>query len=98
MANAKSQSASLPTAEQYVAEYVARKLNGEKPAKLSRPSIIDRLTTAVENTVVDTVADSKRIGGRVSAAWEAAQEGYEDAYALETKRQGERAARRLGLH
>ena len=96
MANAKQTTPSLPTADQYVAEYMARKLS--PTAAKTRQPVLDKLTTAVENVFVDTIADSKRIGGRVSAAWDAASEGYEDARVLETRRQAERAARRLGLH
>ncbi len=96
MANVKTtQSSNLPTADQYVAEYMARKLSGEKSPKLS---LLDRVVSFVENVAVDSVADSKRIGGRISAAWDAAEEGFDEARVLETKRQAERAAKRLGLH
>lgn len=95
MAASTKSVATLPTADQYVAEYMARKLSGSTSAP--KASILDRLVGFVENVAVDTVADSKRIGGRVSAAWDAASEGYDDARVLETKRQAERAARRLGL-
>lgn len=93
MANVKTV-ATLPTAEQYIAEYMASKLNGVKAPKRS---IMDRLAQFVEDKAIDTVADSKRIGGRVSAAWAAAEDGYNEAQVLEHKRQAERAARRLGL-
>lgn len=86
--------AAIPSADQYIAEYMARKLNGSREPK---PGILERITAAVENKVIDTVADSKRVGGRVLAAWDAAGEGFDDAFALETKRQAERAAKRLGL-
>lgn len=85
----------LPTADQYIAEYMARKLNPQNAAP--KVGLLDRITRTVENMAVDAVADSKRIGGRLSAAWDAASEGYEDARVLETKRQAERAAARLGL-
>lgn len=87
--------ATLPTAEQYIAEYMARKLQPQ--AQAPKPSILDRLAQFAENVAVDAVADSKRIGGRLSAAWDAAAEGYEDAKVLETRRQAQRAAARLGL-
>lgn len=93
---AKQTAPSLPTADQYIAEYMARRLNPVEKAK--KQPMLDRLAVAVENAFVDSIADSKRIGGRVSAAWDAASEGYEDARVLETKRQAERAAKRLGLH
>lgn len=94
MAASKSVSV-VPSADQYVAEYMARKLNST--ASAPKPSILDRLASFAENIAVDTVADSKRVGGRLSAAWDAASEGYDDARVLETKRQAQRAAARLGL-
>ena len=95
MAKTNTAVATLPTAEQYIAEYMARKL--EPQNKAPKPSMLDRLARFAENAVVDAVADSKRIGGRLSAAYDAAAEGYEDAKVLETRRQAERAASRLGL-
>lgn len=97
MANVKTtqSSATLPSADQFVAEYMARKLNGTSAPKLG---LLERTVLFIEDVAVDSVADSKRVFGRVSAAWDAASEGYEEARVLETRRQAERAAKRLGLH
>jgi hypothetical protein len=84
--------ATLPSAEQFIAEYLASKANPR-----NQIGLIDRLTTFVENRVVDTVADSTRIAGRVSAAASAAGDGYHQAAALEHARQAKRMAARLGL-
>ena len=93
---AKQTAPSLPTADQYIAEYLARRLNPTEKAK--KQPLLDRVTAAVEHGVLNTVADSKAFGSRVSAAWDAADEAASIAYAEETRRQAERAARRLGLH
>lgn len=93
-ANAKTNTAvaTLPSKEAFIAQYLADKANPR-----TNVSLIERLTTFVENRVVDTVADSTRIAGRVSAAASAAGDGYHMAAALEHARQAERAANRLGL-
>lgn len=93
--NTTTSIATLPTADQYIAEYMARKLEPQNRAP--KPGMLDRIAQFAENVVVDAVADSKRIGGRLSAAWDAAADGYEDARVLETRRQAQRAAARLGL-
>ena len=92
--SAKSNTSSVPSREQFIAEYMAKRLNGERKPKVS---LLDRISMFIENRAVDAVADSKRIGGRLSAAWDAAEEGFDEAFALETARQAERSATRLGL-
>lgn len=95
MANVKNNTASvatLPSREQFIAEYLASKANPR-----NNVSLISRTKTALENAVVDSVADSTRIAGRVSAAASAAGDGFHQAAALEHARQAERMAVRLGL-
>ena len=84
--------ATLPSREQFIANYLASKAN---PAH--NVGLISRAKTALENAVVDSVADSTRIAGRVSAAAAAAGDGFHQAAALEHARQAERMAVRLGL-
>lgn len=93
MAQVKSTS-SVPSADQFIAEYMSRKLNGSDAPKRS---IVDRLTALVEDTAVDAVANSTRFAGRISAAASAAGDGYEQAKVLEHKRQAQLMAQRLGL-
>lgn len=94
MANVKSNTtvATLPSKEQFIAEYLASKTNPR-----NNVGLITRVKTALENAVVDSVADSTRIAGRVSAAASAAGDGFHQAAALEHARQAERMAVRLGL-
>lgn len=93
MAAVKSTS-SVPSADQFIAEYMSRKLNGSDAPKRS---IMDRITALVEDTAVDAVANSTRFAGRISAAASAAGDGYEQAKVLEHKRQAHLMAQRLGL-
>lgn len=84
----------LPTADEYIAEYLARKTaNAGKPKR----SLLNRLTGFVEDKAVDTVAGSTRFAGRIMSAVDAAADGYEEAKVLEHKRQAQLAAQRLGL-
>ena len=95
MANVKNNTASvatLPSREQFIAEYLASKANPR-----NNVSMLSRAKSALENAVVDSVADSSRIAGRVSAAASAAGDGFHQAAALEHARQAERMAVRLGL-
>lgn len=85
---------SVPSADQFIAEYMSRKLNGSDAPKRS---IMDRVTALVEDTAVDAVANSTRFAGRISAAASAAGDGYEQAKVLEHKRQAHLMAQRLGL-
>lgn len=84
--------ATLPTREQFIAEYLASKSHPK-----NNVGLLTRFTTFVENAVVDTVADSTRLAGRVSAAASAAGDGFHQAAAVEHARQAERMAIRLGL-
>lgn len=93
MAQVKSTS-SVPSADQFIAEYMSRKLNGSDAPKRS---VMDRITALVEDTAVDAVANSTRFAGRISAAASAAGDGYEQAKVLEHKRQAHLMAQRLGL-
>lgn len=95
MANVKNNTASvatLPSREQFIAEYLAKRANPR-----NNVSMLSRAKSALENAVVDSVADSTRIAGRVSAAAAAAGDGFHQAAALEHARQAERAAIRIGL-
>lgn len=95
MANVKTNTASvatLPSREQFIAEYLAKRANPQH-----NTGLIARAKAFVENAVVDSVADSTRIAGRVSAAAAAAGDGFHQAAALEHARQAERAAIRIGL-
>lgn len=94
MANVKTNTvpATLPSREQFIAQYLASKAN---PA--NRVGLLTRLTNFVEDTTVDMVADSTRLAGRVSAAASAAGDGFHQAAAVEHARQAERMAIRLGL-
>ena len=95
MANVKNNTAAvatLPSREQFIAQYLASKAN---PA--NRVGLLTRLTNFVEDTTVDMVADSTRFAGRVSAAASAAGDGFHQAAAVEHARQAERMAIRLGL-
>ena len=85
---------SVPSADQFIAEYMSSKLNGSTAPKRS---IMDRLTSLIEDTAVDAVANSTRFAGRISAAASAAGDGYEQAKVLEHKRQAILMAQRLGL-
>lgn len=87
-------SVSVPSADQFIAEYMSRKLNGSDAPKRS---VMDRITALVEDTAVDAVANSTRFAGRISAAASAAGDGYEQAKVLEHKRQAHLMAKRLGL-
>ena len=84
----------VPSADQFIAEYMSSKLNGSSAPKRS---IVDRVTALVEDTAVDAVANSTRFAGRISAAASAAGDGYEQAKVLEHKRQAHLMAQRLGL-
>lgn len=86
--------ATLPSREQFVAEYLAKRANPNAP---NNQGIIARAKQFLENAMVDTVADSTRMAGRVSSAASAAGDGFHQAAALEHARQAERAAIRLGL-
>lgn len=86
--------AKLPTADEYIAEYLRRKTEGSGQPK---PSLLNRLTSFVEDKAVDTVAGSTRFAGRIASAVAAAVDGYEEAKVLEHKRQATLAAQRLGL-
>lgn len=90
----KSTTVSVPSADQFIAEYMSRKLNGSDAPKRS---IMDRITALVEDTAVDAVANSTRFAGRISAAASAAGDGFEQAKVLEHKRQAHLMAQRLGL-
>lgn len=92
MANVKNAPASLPSREQFIAEYLASKTN---PA--NRVGLFTRTVAFIENSAVDMVADSTRLAGRVSAAASAAGDGFHQAAAVEHARQAERMAIRLGL-
>lgn len=94
MANVKTNTvpATLPSREQFIAQYLASKAN---PA--NRVGLLTRLTNFVEDTTVDMVADSTRLAGRISAAASAAGDGFHQAAAVEHARQAERMAIRLGL-
>jgi len=94
MATKSKTVASVPSADQFIAEYMSRKLNGSDAPKRS---IMDRITALVEDTAVDAVANSTRFAGRISAAASAAGDGYEQAKVLEHKRQAHLMAQRLGL-
>lgn len=84
----------LPTADEYIAEYLARKTaSAGKPKR----SLLNRLTGFVEDKAVDAVANSTRFAGRIMSAVDAAADGYEEAKVLEHKRQAQLAAQRLGL-
>lgn len=86
--------AKLPTADEYIAEYLRRKTEGsDQPMR----SLLNRLTGFVEDKAVDTVANSTRFAGRIMSAVDAAADGYEEAKILEHKRQAQLAAQRLGL-
>ena len=84
--------ATLPSREQFIANYLASKANPQHTQ-----GFVSRVKAFVEDTVIDTVADSTRVAGRVSAAASAAGEGFHQAAALEHARQAERMAIRLGL-
>ena len=84
--------ATLPSREQFIAQYLASKAN---PA--NRASLFTRTVAFIENSAVDAVADSTRLAGRVSAAASAAGDGFHQAAAVEHARQAERMAIRLGL-
>lgn len=84
--------ATLPSREQFIAEYLASKSNPR-----NNIGLVARAKAFVENTVVDTIADSTRLAGRASAAASAAGDGFHQAAALEHARQAERMAIRLGL-
>lgn len=84
--------ATLPSREQFIAEYLASKANPD-----NRVGLLTRLTNFVEDKTVDMVADSTRLAGRVSAAASAAGDGFHQAAAVEHARQAERMAIRLGL-
>lgn len=92
--NAKTTAAvaTLPSREQFIANYLASKANPQH-----NQGLLSRAKAFVENVVVDSVADSTRIAGRVSAAAAAAGDGFHQAAALEHARQAERMAIRLGL-
>ena len=92
MANVKNAPASLPSREQFIAEYLASKTNPR-----NNVGLLTRLGSFIENTAVDAVADSTRLAGRVSAAASAAGDGFHQAAAIEHARQAERMAIRLGL-
>lgn len=94
MAAKSTNTVSVPSADQFIAEYMSRKLNGSDAPKRS---IMDRVTALVEDTAVDAVANSTRFAGRISAAASAAGDGYEQAKVLEHKRQAHLMAQRLGL-
>lgn len=85
----------ISSKDEFVAQYLARRLNGEQ--RTPKRSLFDRLVSTVANKTVDMVADSKTFGGRIVAGWEAAEDSFDQAYAVETQRQAERAAARLGL-
>lgn len=84
----------LPTADEYIAEYLRRKTEGSGQPKRS---LLNRLTGFVEDKAVDAVAGSTRFAGRIMSAADAAADGYEEARVLEHKRQAQLAAQRLGL-
>ena len=86
--------ASLPSREQFIADYLAKRAAGNTGAG---KGFIATLKEKVENAAIDTVADSTRIAGRVSAAASAAGDGFHQAAAIEHARQAERMAMRLGL-
>ena len=94
MANVKTNTvpATLPTREQFIAEYLASKSHPK-----NNVGLLTRLTNFVEDKTVDAVADSTRLAGRVSAAASAAGDGFHQAAAVEHARQAERMAIRLGL-
>ena len=95
MANVKTNTAAvatLPTREQFIAQYLASKSHPK-----NNVGLLTRFTTFVENSAVDAVADSTRLAGRVSAAASAAGDGFHQAAAVEHARQAERMAIRLGL-
>lgn len=93
-ASNKTNVVNLPTADEYIAEYLARKTaNAGKPKR----SLLNRLTGFVEDKAVDAVANSTRFAGRIMSAVDAAADGYEEAKVLEHKRQAQLAAQRLGL-
>lgn len=94
MATKSTNAVSVPSADQFIAEYMSRKLNGSDAPKRS---IMDRITALVEDTAVDAVANSTRFAGRISAAASAAGDGFEQAKVLEHKRQAHLMAQRLGL-
>lgn len=94
MAAKSTNAVSVPSADQFIAEYMSRKLNGSDAPKRS---IMDRITALVEDTAVDAVANSTRFAGRISAAASAAGDGFEQAKVLEHKRQAHLMAQRLGL-
>ncbi len=96
---AKSNNAvsSVPSADQFIAEYMSRKLNASDDYEAPKRSILDRLTLILEDTAVDAVANSTRFAGRITAAASAAGDGYEQAKVLEHKRQAQLMAQRLGL-
>ena len=90
----KSNVVALPTADEYIAEYLARKTaDAGKPKR----SILNRLVGYAEDKAVDAVANSTRFAGRIMSAVDAAADGYEEAKVLEHRRQAQLAAQRLGL-
>lgn len=93
MANAKTATASQPSREEFVREYMAQ-LAERKPVKAS---ITDKLVGWAEDRVVNGVKNSKRTWGRLSAAWEIADSVADQAYAEEHARHAEEMAQRLGL-
>lgn len=93
MANATKSAANLPSREQFIADYLAKRANGSAGSK----GFIATIKEKVENMAIDTVADSTRIAGRVSAAASAAGDGFHQAAVLEHARQAERMAARLGF-
>ncbi len=94
MAAKSTNAVSVPSADEFIAEYMSRKLNGSDAPKRS---IIDRITGLVEDAAVYAVANSTRFPGRISAAASAAGDGFEQAKVLEHKRQAQLMAQRLGL-
>lgn len=93
MARTNTQSASVPSREEFVREYM-QQLSANRPPKVS---IIDKLAGYAEDRVVAGVKNSKRTFGRLTAAWEIADQIKDEAYAREHAAHAEQMATRLGL-
>ena len=103
---AKSTDVTTPSADQFVAEYMANYMNKPRAPKVP---LLDRIAGFAERTVTkvadyakdkvaDNVADSKAYVARIGAAWEVADDIAEQAALKERQRQAVRMAKRLGLN
>lgn len=86
-------SASIPSREEFVREYMAQ-LSANKPPKVS---LTTRLAEGLVRATGDVVEHSRVLFGDVRAAWEIAEDRAELAYARRHARYAEAKAIELGL-